>query len=165
VMLQDRRFTNPDIINCKIYYCMKNAVLWDVAPWRSWLNRRFRGTYGLHLQGRKIRERGTSVSRWRHIPEDGILHSHRRETSNLTLYFMFTNGDLHSVLQVCRKGEYFESRSWKQGEVGENCITKNFYNCPIIIFTEYLTEFNVLSSPLLRSSSQLHRLRYVNHIL
>jgi hypothetical protein len=76
---------------------MKNAVFWDVAACRSCMNRRFAGTYRLHLQGRKIRERGTSVSRWlqprspscktsvhtrstrRHIPEDGILHSHRRE--------------------------------------------------------------------------------------
>jgi hypothetical protein len=40
----------------------KNAVFWDVAPCRSCGNRCFRGTYRLHLQGRKIRERGTSVS-------------------------------------------------------------------------------------------------------
>jgi hypothetical protein len=43
---------------------MKNAVFWDVAPCRSCVTRRFGGTYHLHLQGRKIRERGTSVSRW-----------------------------------------------------------------------------------------------------
>jgi hypothetical protein len=78
---------------------MKNAVFWDVVPYRSCVNGRFRGTYRLNLQGRKIRERGTSVSRWllkmetirfsetsvrtrstwRHIPEDGILHRHRCE--------------------------------------------------------------------------------------
>jgi hypothetical protein len=28
------------------------------------MNRRFGGTYGLHLQGKNIRERGISVSRW-----------------------------------------------------------------------------------------------------
>jgi hypothetical protein len=38
---------------------MKNAVFWDVAPCRSCVNRRFGGTYRLHLHGRKIRERGT----------------------------------------------------------------------------------------------------------
>jgi hypothetical protein len=43
---------------------MKNAVFWDVAPCRSCVNRRFEGTYHLHLQGRKIRELGTNVSRW-----------------------------------------------------------------------------------------------------
>jgi hypothetical protein len=43
---------------------MKNAVFWDVAPCRSCVNRRFGGTYRLHLQSRKIRKRGTSVSRW-----------------------------------------------------------------------------------------------------
>jgi hypothetical protein len=43
---------------------MKNAVFWDVVPCRFCVNRRFGGTYRLHLQVRKIRERGTSVSRW-----------------------------------------------------------------------------------------------------
>jgi hypothetical protein len=40
---------------------MKNAAFWDVAPCRYCVNRRSGGTYHLHLQGRKIRERGTSV--------------------------------------------------------------------------------------------------------
>jgi hypothetical protein len=36
---------------------MKNAVFWDVAPCRCGrLNRRFGGSYRLHLQGRKILE-------------------------------------------------------------------------------------------------------------
>jgi hypothetical protein len=35
---------------------IKNVVFWDVALYRSWVNRRFGGTYRLHLQGRKIRE-------------------------------------------------------------------------------------------------------------
>jgi hypothetical protein len=43
---------------------MKSAVFWDVAPCRSCVNRRYGGTYRLHLQGRNIRERGTSASRW-----------------------------------------------------------------------------------------------------
>jgi hypothetical protein len=43
---------------------MKNVVLWDVALCRSCVNRRFGGTYRLHLQGKTIRERGNSVSRW-----------------------------------------------------------------------------------------------------
>jgi hypothetical protein len=90
---------------CKIWVfkavTMKNAVFWDVVPCRSCVNRRLGGMYRLHLQGRKIGERGTSVSKWlqladfctlkmeairsfetsvhtrstrRHIPEDGIFH-------------------------------------------------------------------------------------------
>jgi hypothetical protein len=47
---------------------VKNAVFWDVAPCRSCVNRRFGGTYRLHLQGRKIRKLGTSVSRWLQPP-------------------------------------------------------------------------------------------------
>jgi hypothetical protein len=65
---------------------MKNAVFLDVAPCRSYVNRYFGGMYRLHLQGRNIRERGTSVGGWlqttrstrRHIPEDGILHDNER---------------------------------------------------------------------------------------
>jgi hypothetical protein len=32
---------------------MKKAVFWDVAPCRCGVNRRFGGTYHLHLQGRR----------------------------------------------------------------------------------------------------------------
>jgi hypothetical protein len=57
---------------------MKNAVFWDVAPCRSCVNRRFGGTYRPHLQDRKLRERGTSVSRWLQPvgvdPEADVFH-------------------------------------------------------------------------------------------
>jgi hypothetical protein len=43
---------------------MKNAVFWYVAPCISCVNRRVGGTYRFLLQGRQIRERRTSVSRW-----------------------------------------------------------------------------------------------------
>jgi hypothetical protein len=43
---------------------MMNAVFWDVVLCRSCVNWRFGGTYRVYLHGRKIRERGTSVSRW-----------------------------------------------------------------------------------------------------
>jgi hypothetical protein len=42
---------------------MKNVVFWDVALCRSCVDRRFGGTYRLHLQAIKIRERSTSVGR------------------------------------------------------------------------------------------------------
>jgi hypothetical protein len=38
---------------------MKNALFWDAAPYRPCVNRRFGGTYRLHLQGRNIRKRAT----------------------------------------------------------------------------------------------------------
>jgi hypothetical protein len=43
---------------------MKNVVFWDVALCRTWVNRRFGGTYCLHLQGGIIREQWTSVNSW-----------------------------------------------------------------------------------------------------
>jgi hypothetical protein len=84
------------------FYSGDSAVLWDVAPCRSCVNRRFGGTYHLHIQCRKFCERGpahagssladfstlnmevirsseTSVhirSTRRHTPEDDI-HQHR----------------------------------------------------------------------------------------
>jgi hypothetical protein len=69
---------------------MKNAVLCYVAPCRSCVKPHFGGTYRLHLQGRKIRERVTSVSRWLQPPR-GIRHK------------------LSSPAQVCDRG--FESHS------------------------------------------------------
>jgi hypothetical protein len=88
---------------------MKNAILWDVAPCRSCVNRRFGGMYRFYLQGRKIGERGTSVS-CSHLltlvpceffyPEEGgdtflwnvssnkiytVPHPRRRHSSNIIL--------------------------------------------------------------------------------
>jgi hypothetical protein len=40
---------------------MKNAVFWDVVPCRYSINRHFRGTYRLHVQGRtKKKEKSAS---------------------------------------------------------------------------------------------------------
>jgi hypothetical protein len=115
---------------------MKNAIFWDVALCRSCVNRHFRRTYRLHLQGRKICEQGnsslqppahagslhadfstlkmgairsseTSVhtrSTRRHIPEDGILHSHRNENLKSYILFLFLliwrNMDLWHIMTV-----------------------------------------------------------------
>jgi hypothetical protein len=47
-----------------ISWCLKKTLFWDMAPCRYCVNRRFGGTYRLHLQStrknKKIRERGTS---------------------------------------------------------------------------------------------------------
>jgi hypothetical protein len=40
---------------------IKIVVFWDVVLCKSWVNRRFGGTYHLRLQGIKIRKRGTSL--------------------------------------------------------------------------------------------------------
>jgi hypothetical protein len=65
---------------------MKNVVFWDVALCRYWVNRRFGGTYRLQLQGRKIRERGTSVSRW-------LQDLHSATVQKTTFFIMSLNFD------------------------------------------------------------------------
>jgi hypothetical protein len=63
---------------------LKNAVFWDVATCRPYMNRRFGGTYRLHFQCRKIRERGRSVSKWLQTEspvENTQLYKNREEGS------------------------------------------------------------------------------------
>jgi hypothetical protein len=78
-----------------VYCYIKNAVFWDVAPCRSCVSWRFGGTFRLHLQGRKIRERGST---WCHIPEDGILHSHCLE--NLKSYILLYNSKICTMIRL-----------------------------------------------------------------
>jgi hypothetical protein len=77
-----------------INFGVKNAVFWDVTPHGSCKNRRFGGNYRLHtakvvpssliifsLMMEVMFSCGTSIhtrAKRRRIPEDGILHSHRR---------------------------------------------------------------------------------------
>jgi hypothetical protein len=70
----------------------KNTVFCDVAPCRYFVNRRFGGTYRLHLQvirnPRAMNQR-EQVAVDNYIPEDGILHSHRRENLKPHKYLIY----------------------------------------------------------------------------
>jgi hypothetical protein len=52
---------------------MKNAIFLDVVPCRSCVNQRFEGTYRFHLQGRKIRKRGTSCHLLTLVPRSQVF--------------------------------------------------------------------------------------------
>jgi hypothetical protein len=105
---------------------MKNAVFWDVAPCRSCVNRRFRlqGVFDWWFSLQPPAHAGSTLTDFstmkmeaihssetsvytkytrRYFPEDGILHSHRRENlksymrdqvSNERTYFLRTLWDL-----------------------------------------------------------------------
>jgi hypothetical protein len=51
-----REQTIKIFVRCEVFTAvtMKIAVFWDVAPCRHCVNRRFGGTYRLHLQGRNL---------------------------------------------------------------------------------------------------------------
>jgi hypothetical protein len=53
--IRENIMTNYIFVKCEVFTAvtMKNAVFWDVALCRSCVNRRFEGTYRLHLQGIK----------------------------------------------------------------------------------------------------------------
>jgi hypothetical protein len=73
---------------------MKIAVFWDVAPCRPCVTLRFGATYRLRLQGRKIRERGTSVSRWLQSAVTQDLHgATSQKTAFFRFYRIYQNGD------------------------------------------------------------------------
>jgi hypothetical protein len=71
----------------------KSTIIWDMPCRMFKVNRRFAGTYRLHLQGRRKSQQETSVKEMKvfetlvdiqrttrnYIPEDGTLHNHRCE--------------------------------------------------------------------------------------
>jgi hypothetical protein len=86
---------------------MKNGVFWDVTPYGSCKNGHFEGTYRLHHQDESVLQLLVTVNvvsstlilftlmmeaiyssessvitgvTQRHMPEDGILHSHSRDS-------------------------------------------------------------------------------------
>jgi hypothetical protein len=97
---------------------MKNAVFWDMAPCRYCVNRRFRGTYRLHLQGTKIRPGGTSLSRCLQPPAHAgssladfcTLKMEAIRSSKTSVYKVFTrchipeDGILHELLGLITLG-------------------------------------------------------------
>jgi hypothetical protein len=54
----DMDCVGPDVITAVV---MDVAIIWDIAPCSPYMSIRFRGTYRLHLQGRKSAEQETSV--------------------------------------------------------------------------------------------------------
>jgi hypothetical protein len=64
----------------ELEYSLRMSIFLDVAPCRSGVNRRFGGT-SIH----------TRTTR-RHIPEDGILHSHRCENLKSYMEYSYSPG-------------------------------------------------------------------------
>jgi hypothetical protein len=91
------RFQGGDYEECRI---------WVVAPCSSCVNRRFRGTYRLLLQGRKICEQGTSVSRWLVVNVgshkiDTAPHPRRRQPSSM-IFLCTLRKSLHHFFFIRR---------------------------------------------------------------
>jgi hypothetical protein len=147
---------------------MKYPIFWDVEPFRSCVNRRFGGKCRLHFQGRKIRERGTSVSRWlqpqaedyRHVfvSTDISIHivkkvrnfwSSRQTTTNS--YFLLMKNQLHG-------GGWLFTMCWTYMQLyGINIVSLYKKICSLIrIWTsslQFVFVFDSLLLPFLLSTS------------
>jgi hypothetical protein len=101
---------------------IKTAVFWDVAPCRSCVNRRFGGTYDIHLQGRRIRGRGTSLSRRRRYvpPKRRFTQDLHGAASHKTAFFK-RDTDWHSLFTVPT------STSYKISRLLENFVIKTVH--------------------------------------
>jgi hypothetical protein len=73
---------------------VNEGIFWDVALCGSCVNRLSGRTYLLHLQGRKFRERITSVSRWLQTGDTFLRnigsHDLHSVTSQKTVFFVVT---------------------------------------------------------------------------
>jgi hypothetical protein len=145
---------------------MKNAVFWDVAPYGFNINRRFGGTCRLYFQGRRnntsqsvsnrltlflacvissvLRMEATCSSETsvynkptgRHIPEGGILHSHRSENLNPWMSVIVFQSTLnmprpillrgvplrHSTVLKVRPGAHTENRKETRDAMSDNTV-------------------------------------------
>jgi hypothetical protein len=61
---------------------MKKAVFWDVAPCRSGVNRRFGGTYRLHLQGREENKKSAREASVRDVKSRLVLEINTASASS-----------------------------------------------------------------------------------
>jgi hypothetical protein len=109
---------------------LKHAVFWYEALCRSCMNRHFGGTYRLHLQGRKIRERGTSVSSWLHA---GSLQSPVHAGSSLADFSALK-------MEAIRSSETSVHTRSTQGHIPEDGIPhshrcENLKSYTMLIFT------------------------------
>jgi hypothetical protein len=99
---------------------MKNAVFWDVGPCRSCLNRRFGGTYRLHLQSRKIRRAahvGSSLADFSTLKMEAIHSSETSVQTRSTRRHIPEDGNLHTI-PVFAWGDWENSRNNKSEYVG-----------------------------------------------
>jgi hypothetical protein len=62
---------------------MKTAIFWDIALCSPYMNRRFEGTYHLHLQGRKSAKQQTSMKAG---GQNMVLYPRRWQFSNVNLW-------------------------------------------------------------------------------
>jgi hypothetical protein len=97
---------NKTTITNRKLFLLKKAVFWDVAPCINCVNRRFGGTsvapaeagsladfflyFTLKMEEKRSSETSiNTISTRRHIPENGFLHSHRRENLKSCMRVLF----------------------------------------------------------------------------
>jgi hypothetical protein len=64
-------------VDTRAFLSFNVATFWDIPPCSPYVNRRFRGTYHLHLQGSKSAEQETGVQ------QVALLPDHKRARTNM----------------------------------------------------------------------------------
>jgi hypothetical protein len=91
-----------------------------------------------------------------YIPEDGILHSHRCETSNLTLLRLFTETVLNDAILICTSRCFRRTRCYLRYRWNQKTILKR--DAPMRIFINKICYPSLVISP----TNQLTLRRNVN---
>jgi hypothetical protein len=127
---------------------LKTAVVWNVKPCGSCNNRHFGETYRFHHQDdknprtRKMLAVTSSQTRC-DIPEDGILHSHRRQTVKSYVPFVVFSQSLEAAVWTAIALFHNLSMSSLSPLPTHGCCTS--YNPHAVAIPHQLCSFSVCS--------------------
>jgi hypothetical protein len=111
---------------------MKKAVFWDVARCRNGVNRRFGGTYRLHLQGRKENIRKSA--------REASVRDVKGFTCGLSYIFLST-----LKMEAIRSSETSVNTTSTRCHIPEDCFLHSHRHENLKSYTVAITVYNLMS--------------------